>query len=384
MEARLILEDGSEFVGKSFGSARDAIGEVVFHTGMTGYQEVLSDPACYGQLVTMAYPLIGNYGLTREDFESVRPHLFGLIVREYEPVPSNWRARYSLDEWLKRHDIPGISEIDTRMLVRKIREHGSMKGLLTVSKDPVDQLLAKLKQAEPVSGPVARVSTAHMYHAPGSGNRIVLIDLGVKNGILRELIRRELDVVVVPYRTSAAEIHALAPDGILLAGGPGDPKELADTVDTVRELLEHYPFFGIGLGHLLFALACGADTVKMKYGHHGNSYPVKDLKSGRCLITPQNHMYTISEHSLEKSDLEVSYINNNDGTIEGLRHKHLPAFSVQFHPEASPGSTDAQFLFDEFLDMIERFRAEHPAEPRQAVFAREAATRKGVLQYAEK
>lgn len=384
MEARLILEDGSEFVGKSFGSERETIGEVVFHTSMTGYQGALFDPSYCGQIVTMTYPLIGNYGLARDDFAAMRPSLFGLVVREYEPVPSNWKAEHSLDELMRRCGIPGISEVDTRMLTRKIRREGTMKGMLTVSKEPLSALLSRLEAAALPTDHVSQVSIADVYTAPGTGERIVLIDLGSKQGILRELLQRNCDVVVVPHDTPEEDIRLFAPDAILLSNGPGDPKQIMQTVRTVRELLGQYPLMGVGLGHLVFALACGADTEKMKFGHRGGNFPVKDLKSGRCYITSQNHGYTVVETSLASTDLEVTHLNNNDGSIEGLRHKQLPAFSVQYSPEATLGPTDSKYLFDEFLALIEQHRNEQPEEPRQSVFARVAAAGKGDLQYAEK
>ena len=381
MQARLVLEDGTVFTGKSFGSQAESIGEVVFNTSITGYQEVLSDPSYCGQIVTMTYPLIGNYGISRDDFEAVRPFVHGFIVREHEPYPSNWKAEYSLDNLLKEFNIPGIYDIDTRMLTRKLRYHGVMKGMITTSSLPVPELLDRLRATVLPTDQVARVSTKQIFTAPGDGERIVLIDFGSKHGILRHLVRRGCDVVVVPHNTTAEQIRRLRPDGILLSNGPGDPKDVPYAIETVRQLLGEFPLLGICFGHQIFALACGAETVKMKFGHRGGNHPVKDLRSGRCYITSQNHGYTVVEESVQGTDLEITHINNNDKSVEGLRHKILPAFSVQYHPEAAPGPYDSGYLFDEFLEMIRKVKAERPRPPRQIAMM---AARKGDAQHAQK
>lgn len=352
MQARLLLEDGTVFTGKSFGNEGDSFGEVVFHTGMTGYQEILSDPSYCAQIVTMTYPLIGNYGINRDDFEAIRPALHGFIVKKHEELPSNWRAKNSIDYLLKQYEVVGISDIDTRMLTRKLRIHGAMNGLLTTSNISVFELKEQLDAMPVIRNQVIRVSTKHMYSCPGGKEHIVLVDFGFKAGILRELTLRGCRVTVVPHDTTAEQIKRLAPDGILLSNGPGDPKDVPQCVQMVSELIDEYPIMGICLGHQLFALACGADTSKLKYGHHGANHPVKNLMSGTCLITSQNHNFTVNEDSLEGTDLVVTHINNNDATIEGLKHKQFPAFSVQFHPEASPGPTDSNGIFDKFLQMI--------------------------------
>ncbi|ANY72120.1 glutamine-hydrolyzing carbamoyl-phosphate synthase small subunit [Paenibacillus ihbetae] len=371
MQARLLLEDGTLFVGKSFGADAEMTGEVVFNTGITGYQEVLSDPSYCGQIVTMTYPLIGNYGITRDDFESIRPFVHGFVVRRHEPVPSNWRAEYSVDSLLKEYGIPGISDIDTRMLTRIIRHHGTMKGILTTSSKPVEELkeMLGLTTIDELRNQVARTSTPQMFSSPGSKERIVLVDFGAKSGILRELTSRGCDVIVVPHDTTADEIRRLHPDGIQLSNGPGDPKDVPYAVNMVKELLGEYPIFGICLGHQLFALAAGADTEKLKFGHRGGNHPVKDLASGRCYITSQNHGYTVNEESVKNTELEVTHINNNDKTIEGLKHKKFPAFSVQYHPEAAPGPHDSSYLFDQFLEMIREHKQNEVRKPRQAVLA---------------
>jgi len=363
--AKLYLEDGTLFEGTSFGGEGQQVGEVVFNTGITGYQEVLSDPSYCGQIVTMTFPLIGNYGITRDDFEAVRPFVHGFVVRRHEEVPSNWRAQYSLGDMLKEYGIVGISDIDTRMLTRKIRSHGTMKGIIATGDIRVEELRERLGASELLRDQVSRVSTKSVYNSPGKDQRIVLVDFGSKSGILRDLTRRDCDVVVVPHDTTAEQILRLRPDGILLSNGPGDPKDVPHAVETIKALLGKLPIFGICLGHQLFALACGADTEKLKFGHRGGNHPVKDLESGRCYITSQNHGYTVKEESLAGTGLVKTHINNNDGTIEGLKHESLPAFSVQYHPEASPGPFDSSYLFDDFLTMVRKFHAERPKQARQ-------------------
>jgi len=383
MQARLLLEDGTLFVGKAFGSETESFGEVVFNTGITGYQELLSDPSYCGQIVTMTYPLIGNYGISRDDFEATRPLIHGFVVREHELVPSNWRAQYTLDDLLKEYGVPGIYGIDTRMLTRKIRRAGTMRGVLTTSNARIEELAERLGAYQFMTDQVARSSTKTIFSSPGNKERIVLMDFGSKSGILRELTKRGCDVMVVPHDTTADQIRRLHPDGILLSNGPGDPKNVGYAVKTIAALLGEYPIFGICLGHQLLSLACGADTTKLKFGHRGGNHPVKDLTTNRCYITSQNHGFTVMESSVEGTGLEITHINNNDGTVEGVRHTKYPAFSVQYHPEASPGPNDSSYLFDDFLDMIHAHQASLSELPKQAQFAA-AAIRKGELAYAEK
>lgn len=356
MIARLILEDGTIFEGKSFGAQRESYGEVVFNTGITGYQEVLSDPSYCGQIVTMTYPLIGNYGINRDDFESVRPFIHGFVVREHCEHPSNFRNQQTLDSLLKEYDIPGICDIDTRRLTRKIREFGTMKGVITSVEGQVDEFVAKLKSTPNMTNQVSLVSTKSVFSSPGRGPRIILVDFGSKHGILRELSNRNCDVIVVPYNTTAKEIERLRPDGILLSNGPGDPKDVPEAVEMIKGVLGKYPLFGICLGHQLFALACGANTEKMKFGHRGGNQPVKEYATDRTFITSQNHGYAVTMESLTGTDLEVSHIAINDNTIEGLKHKIHPAYSVQYHPEAAPGPYDSSYLFDNFLEMVAEFK----------------------------
>ncbi|MDB5053581.1 MAG: pyrAA [Bacilli bacterium] len=389
MKARLLLEDGTIFTGKAFGSEGESTGEVVFNTGMTGYQEVLSDPSYCGQIVTMTYPLIGNYGITRDDFESVRPFIHGFVVREHEEAPSNWRSQYTIDSLLKEYGIVGISGIDTRMLTRILRHYGTMKGLLTTSQKSVAELQEQLKAMSFMTDQVARVSTKTVFSCPGEKERVVLVDFGAKSGIIRDLTKRGCDVVVVPHDVTAEQIRRLAPDGILLSNGPGDPKDVPHAVKMIAEMLGEFPIFGICLGHQLFALACGADCEKLKFGHRGGNHPVKDLITNRCYITSQNHGYTVLEGSVAGTGLEVTHINNNDKTIEGLRHNKHAAFSVQYHPEAAPGPFDSSYLFDQFIEMIHTFKQDHPQSTQQSKMYAAAQTAKlsalkGVLQYAQK
>ncbi|WP_027088374.1 glutamine-hydrolyzing carbamoyl-phosphate synthase small subunit [Cohnella panacarvi] len=381
MQARLLLEDGTLFTGRGFGAEGGSVGEVVFNTGITGYQEVLSDPSYCGQIVTMTFPLIGNYGINRDDFESIRPYIHGFVVRRHEEVPSNWRAQYTLGSLLKEYGIVGISDIDTRMLTRILRQHGTMKGIITTGNERIEELQERLGATPLLRDQVARTSTKSVFSSPGDKERIVLIDYGAKSGILRELTKRGCDVVVVPQDATAEEIRKLKPDGIQLSNGPGDPKDVPHAVETVRQLIGEYPLFGICLGHQLFALASGADTGKLKFGHRGGNHPVKELESGRCFITSQNHGYTVIEESLIGTELEVTHINNNDKTIEGLKHKKFPAFSVQYHPEAAPGPYDNSYLFDRFIDMIRAHKRDNPARSRQAELSE---TLRGELQYAQK
>jgi len=350
---------------------------------------VLSDPSYCGQIVTMTYPLIGNYGITRDDFESIQPFIHGFVVRSHEEAPSNWRSQYTIDNLLKEYGIVGISEIDTRMLTRILRHYGTMKGILTTSQKSVAELQEQLSAMTLMRNQVAAVSTKSIFSCPGTKERVVLVDFGSKSGIARDLSKRNCDIVVVPHDTTAAQIRRLAPDGIMLSNGPGDPKDVPYAVNMIAELLGEFPIFGICLGHQLFALACGADTVKLKFGHRGGNHPVKDLATNHCYITSQNHGYTVLEESVVGTELIVTHINNNDRTIEGLKHSKHSAFSVQYHPEASPGPFDSSYLFDQFIDAIHAFKLEHPKATQQtqmnaAAQALKSAVPKGVLNYAQK
>lgn len=358
MKRQLILEDGTVFVGTGFGSMKEIEGEVVFNTGMTGYQEILTDPSYCGQIVTLTYPLVGNYGINRDDFETIRPSVHALIVKEAAEYPSNWRSEETLDHFLQFHQIPGLADVDTRKLTRLIRKYGTLKGKICDMEVNVAEVVASLKKTTFATDQVKRVSTSTPYASPGRGYRVVLVDFGMKHGILRELNHRDCDVIVVPYNTTAEEILRLNPDGIMLSNGPGDPKDVPEAVDMITGLLGKVPTFGICLGHQLFALACGGNTEKLKFGHRGSNHPVKELSTGKVAITSQNHGYTVEENSLNGKPVEVTHVALNDGTIEGLKHKEYPAFTVQYHPEASPGPEDANHLFDQFLAMIKDHKKE--------------------------
>ncbi|WP_147531994.1 carbamoyl phosphate synthase small subunit [Bacillus marasmi] len=359
MKRQLILEDGTIMVGEGFGSEVDTIGEVVFNTGMTGYQEILSDPSYCGQIVTLTYPLIGNYGINRDDFESIQPAIKGFIVKEVCDFPSNWRNELSLDEYFKIKKIPGIAGIDTRKLTRIIRNHGTLKGAICSIEEDASKVVEMLREKPLETDQVKQVSTVTPYASPGRGNRVVLVDFGMKHGILRELNQRDCDVIVVPYHFTAEQILQLSPDGVMLSNGPGDPKSVPEAKEMIAGLIGKVPLFGICLGHQLFALSCGANTEKMKFGHRGSNHPVKDLATGKVSLTSQNHGYTVEDASIAGTNLEVTHIALNDGTVEGLKHTQYPAFTVQFHPEASPGPEDTNGLFDRFLNMVEEHKQEN-------------------------
>ncbi|UZJ77225.1 carbamoyl phosphate synthase small subunit [Fictibacillus sp. KU28468] len=359
MKRILVLEDGTVFHGEGFGSAIDQEGEVVFNTGMTGYQEILSDPSYCGQIVTLTYPMIGNYGVNRQDFESISPAVHGLIVNEACSMPSHYQSLGTLDELLKAKNIPGLMGIDTRKLTRLIRKHGTLKGKIASAEADIAAIVEELKSAPLKTDHVQSVSTKTPYHLPNTGRRVVVVDYGAKSGILRELSQRSCDVVVVPYNTTAKEILLLNPDGILLSNGPGDPKDVPEALHMITSILEEeIPLFGICLGHQLFALAMGANTEKLKFGHRGSNHPVKDLQTGKITMTAQNHGYTVSPETLAGTELRLTHTAVNDGTVEGLGHKVKPAFSVQYHPEASPGPMDANPLFEKFMNMMKTTKEE--------------------------
>ncbi len=359
MKAILALEDGTIFHGNSFGVEGEVIGEIVFNTGMTGYQEVLTDPSYCGQIVTMTYPLIGNYGVNFDDIESSRPQVRGFIVRELCKTPSNWRSIETLNEYLKRHKIIGIEGMDTRALTRILRDKGTMKGIITtIPGFKLEEKIDEIK-AYAIKDPVSQVTTQEVVHYKGSGLKVALIDYGIKQNIIRSLQKRGCDVHVFPAWSTSEEILSIEPDGIMLSNGPGDPKDCGDQIKTIKELIGKKPIFGICLGHQLTALANNADTSRLKYGHRGCNHPVKDLEKDLTYITSQNHGYAIIEESLDKSRMEVSHKNMNDETVEGVRYKDVPVFTVQFHPEASPGPADTAYLFDEFIDMMKKYKGEN-------------------------
>lgn len=351
----LILEDGTIFEGVAFGSDEASIGETVFTTGMTGYQETISNPSNCGQIIVMTYPLIGNYGINRDDFESIESAMNGIVVRELEDEPSNFRNDMTLREWLTQKNIPGIQGIDTRKLTRLLREKGPLKGKLTAANEDiinVEETVEEVKNTELPTDLVKKVSTKRPYPSPGRGKRVVVIDYGMKHGILRELNKRDCDVIVVPYNTKTDEINSLFPDGIVLTNGPGNPTHVEGAFETIQGLVGKAPIFGIGLGHQLLALSLGAKVNKLSSGHRGSNIPVKDLKTGRTELTAQNHGYAVEKDSLEGTSLKVTHIALNDQSIEGLESTEEEIFSVQFYPEASPGPEDANHLFDRFMELM--------------------------------
>lgn len=357
MKAFLILEDGNVFTGESIGAKKEIISEIVFNTGMTGYLEVLTDPSYAGQSVVMTYPLIGNYGVCHEDMESHKPWLDAFLVRELSRIPSNFRNEESIQSFLERNDIPGIAGIDTRALVKLLRNKGTMNGMITTNENyKLEKVLTKIHEYK-VDRVIEKTTCKEKYIVPAAGEvkyRVALMDYGLKNNIPRSLAKRGCEVTVYPGFTKAEEVLKGAPDGIMLSNGPGDPKECKAVIAEVKNMFDSsVPIFAICLGHQLLALANGGDTTKMKYGHRGANHPVKDLKTGRVYISTQNHGYMVKEESIEPNLAEVSFINVNDRTVEGLHYLGKNVFSVQFHPEACAGPMDSEFLFDEFINMME-------------------------------
>ena len=362
MDAYLALEDGRIFRGRAFGAEGEKTGEVVFNTSMSGYQEILTDPSYKGQIVTMTYPLIGNYGVNLEDIESDSPRVEGFIVKELSRLYSNWRGKKSLEEYLKENGIMGIEGIDTRALTRHIRTAGAMKAVISIIDHERDSLIEKARSSPGLVGRdlVKEVTCKSPYiwsegaQAKNIRFTVVVMDFGVKYNILRKLRQADCKVQVVPASTSSEEILSYKPDGLLLSNGPGDPAGVPYVIDTVRKLLDKLPIFGICLGHQLLGLALGGNTYKLKFGHRGGNQPVKNLLTGKVDITAQNHGFCVDINSLNQDEVELTHINLNDQTLEGMRHRKLPIFSVQYHPEASPGPHDARYLFDEFVEMMKR------------------------------
>lgn len=357
MKAILALEDGTVFEGQSLGAAGRAYGEVVFNTGMTGYQEILTDPSYAGQMVCLTYPLIGNYGVNEEDFESRRVQVEGFIVRRSEENPSNWRSGQTLDAFLKSKNIVGIQGIDTRALTRELRVRGVMMGAISTD-ETADELLDRIKSSPGYSGIdfVRKVTTEEPYEWPFEGepkHQVALLDCGVKYNIMRSLASLGCKTTVFPCTASAEQILERNPDGIMLSPGPGDPAMLGYVVETVKKLAGKKPTMGVCLGNQLLGCAFGSRTYKLKFGHRGSNHPVKDLNTEKVYITSQNHGYAVDPNEL-KDGMEVAHLNLNDGTVEGLRHRELPIFSIQYHPEASPGPTDSSYFFQQFVEMMER------------------------------
>ncbi|MGD0649304.1 MAG: glutamine-hydrolyzing carbamoyl-phosphate synthase small subunit [Acidobacteriaceae bacterium] len=377
MQAILALEDGRLFWGKAFGSITERVGEVVFNTSLTGYQEIFTDPSYAGQIVVLTNPHIGNYGTSPSDAESARPYIEGLVVREFSPVSSNWRSTEVADEYLERNGVPVIAEIDTRAVVRHLRANGCLRGVISTNVEDPAALVAKARAHKKMDGTdlASVVTTRETYEWDASEPRnesgdtllpgndagakdtlhVVAYDFGIKQNILRMLTRENCRVTVVPAKTSAADVLAMSPDGVFFSNGPGDPEPLEYAVKNVQELQGQVPMFGICLGHQIFGLALGGKTYKLKFGHHGGNHPIKNLETGKVEITAQNHNYNVDPASLP-ADVERTHTNLNDDTLAGLRHKTDPMFSVQYHPEASPGPHDSHYLFRDFRKMMEEFK----------------------------
>lgn len=353
--AKLALEDERVFTGFSFGATGERYGECVFNTSMSGYQEILTDPSYKGQIVTMTYPLIGNYGINPEDVESRKIFLEGFVVKEHSRIRSNWRSTKSLDEYLKENDIVAIEGIDTRALTKHIRLQGAMKAVLSTDDLDDKSLVKKARSSRGLVGVDLVKEVIYdkpMEWAKDGKYKIAVLDCGVKFNILRKLKEHNCKVIVYPADVNSEDILKDKPDGVLLSNGPGDPEGVPYAVETVKGLLGKCPMFGICLGQQILGLALGGKTYKLKFGHHGGNHPVKDLRTGKILITTQNHGFCVDIESLKKDDIEITHINLNDNTLEGMRHKKLPVFSVQFHPEHGPGPHDAEYLFKEFADMV--------------------------------
>lgn len=381
MQAILALEDGRIFRGKGFGAPAERVGEVVFNTALTGYQEIFTDPSYAGQIVVLTNPQIGNYGTTPNDDESTKPYIEGLVVREFSPVSSNWRSTQVTDEYLEKNSVPVIADVDTRAIVRHLRANGVMRGVIaTFEKDAVidtDALVAKARSIPKMDGTdlASKVTTKQTYEWSAATERnetgdkllpaaidggremhVVAYDFGIKQNILRMLARENCRVTVVPATTPASEVLALNPDGVFFSNGPGDPEPLDYAQKNVQELAGKTPMFGICLGHQIFGLALGGKTYKLKFGHHGANHPIKNLETGKVEITSQNHNFAVDPESLDESKVAITHVNLNDQTVAGLKHKEHPMFSVQYHPEASPGPHDSHYLFKDFRKLMEDWK----------------------------
>ena len=382
---KLVLEDGQVYIGDAFGADGERILELVFNTSMVGYQEILSDPSYTDQAVVMTYPLIGNYGMADDDYESLKPTIGALVVREYNDEPSNFRSTRTLGEVMKQYGIVGLSGVDTRKLARSVRDYGSRLALLTDAETPLAECLSKLREYTVPTDAVSRVSTKEEYVSEAvkcgkceaaSGNtlapseaaaplHVVAIDCGMKQNIVRSLNRRGCKVTVVPWNTSAEIILSKNPDGVFISNGPGDPTDVPETIETIRNLIGKKPIFGICLGHQILSLAFGAKTYKLKFGHRGGNHPVKELASGKIEITSQNHSYAVDLSSLSNTPLAATHINLLDNTVEGVACKEKQAFSVQYHPESAPGPQDSSYLFDRFINLMRTGELSDSRKPEQ-------------------
>lgn len=352
LKRKLILEDGKIFEGEAFGASVNTAGTVIFHTGMTGYQEVFTDPAYCEHIVVMTSPTLGVYGLNREDLEAFTPFVSGVIAKEVAKEPSNFRSEASIDWYLNKYHIPGIQGIDTRMLTTYLRKHGVMKGYIVDNNvqtiEEARQLV--MKDDTPV---VQRTSKTRPYIVPGNGKRIVAIDLGLKQSMLRELMDRDFHIIVVPYHYTAEEVLQYRPEGVFISSGPGNAEEVTETIQTVKDLLGKVPILGTGLGHQILALAYGGKIKKLKVSQYGNHFPVKDLTKDKTWMTTKSSSFTVDEDSLQNLDVSITFRSLNEGLIEGMSHRKHPAISVQFHPEGAPGSNETTYVFDQFLELIE-------------------------------
>ena len=351
---KIVLEDGEEYLGYGFGANIESICEIVFNTSMVGYQEIVSDPSYTYQMVVMTYPLIGNYGITDEDYETKQPTIGGLIVREYNDMPSNFRYTKTLSEYLEENNIPGIYGLDTRRLTRSIRDKGSRKVIITDINTSKENALKKIKEFNIPKDAVRKVSCKKKWYSRTANAQfnIVAVDCGIKLNIIRSLNNRGCNVTVVPYNTTAEEIINLKPDGVFLSNGPGDPEDVIEVIKLVKELKGKYPIFGICLGHQMISLAYGAKTYKLKFGHRGGNHPVLNLQTDKIEITSQNHSYAVDEKTLKGTGLEVTHKNILDNTIEGVQSRKDKIFSVQYHPESAPGPQDSSYLFDKFIEIM--------------------------------
>ncbi len=350
MEAHILLEDGTILNGKAFGSCETVIGEIVFNTGMTGYEEVLTDPSYGGQIVTMTYPLVGNYGINHEDVQSDQIQVTGFVVKEWSKYPNHWQCQQTLDDYLKEHHISGIYGVDTRLLTKKIRNYGTMKCMIT-TEVVSDQLFDQVKSYTFPKDIVSKVSTQHIKKIDSKGLTIGIVDLGIKKGILDQLKRLSCSLVVFPYDTTPEDILAYPCDAVLFSNGPGDPKDVDSAIHTAKTLMGQVPLRGICLGHQILALALGADTYKLKFGHRGSNHPVLELETNKVLITSQNHGYAVRDDSLT-DDMEATYTNINDQTNEGFRCVKYQLETVQFHPEEGPGPEDTHYIFDKWIKQL--------------------------------
>lgn len=352
---KLVLEDGVEYYGYGFGCDCERVCEIVFNTSVVGYQEIISDPSYTYQAVVMSYPLIGNYGIADEDYETKVPTIGGLIVREYNDLPSNFRYTKTLSEVMEEYKIPGISGLDTRKLARSIRDLGSRRGIITSADTAVEEALEKIKNTPVPHDAVSKVSCKKRWYSRTANARynVVAIDCGIKLNIIRSLNARGCNVTVMPYNTTAEEVIKCRPDGIFLSNGPGDPEDVTPVIELVKALRGKYPIFGICLGHQIISLAAGAKTYKLKFGHRGGNHPVKNLETGKIEITSQNHSYAVKEDSLAGTGLTVTHLNILDKTVEGVRDEKNKIFSVQYHPESAPGPQDSAYLFDRFIALME-------------------------------